>query len=472
MEFLFGGEMKVKLQTKPWKHQKEALNYLIDRKFGALYTDMGSGKTKVMIDLIVNRDFKRIIIVTTAKICKREVWYNEFGIHAPQLQNSVFNAFKYSSTKKVELLKQICLTRNLEQIIVTVNYESIWREPFKNYLLNNFKPDCIICDESHRIKTPGAKVSKFLQVIGRRTPNRYLLTGTPLSQSPLDIYAQYRFLEPSIFGTRYDEFKDTYANWISMAEGYKILNKSRPYKNLDMLRQKMFSCAYTCENLDLNLPTTQDITVEFDLSKQATAYYKELKKEGCLELEKGFLETGNILGIILRLQQLTSGYIKLEDDNKNTFYENIDTTRIETLKELIEAIPQYEPIIIFAKFRIDIKNIRNMLKDMGIGSSEMSGKEDTTQNWIDNKTRVLVIQIASGAEGLNELVKARYCIYYTLSHSLGQYLQSRKRLHRPGQIRPVIYYTLTARNTIDKTIMDSLKNNKNVVDYIMEKKKV
>lgn len=462
----------MKFYTKPWKHQREALKYLIDRDFGALYTDMGSGKTKIMIDLIANRGFKRVIVVTTAKACKRDVWHKEFGIHAPKLQKYVFNAFKYSSEKKVDKLKQINFKGNFEPIIMTINYESIWREPLKKYLLNNFKPDCVICDESHKIKSPSAKVSKFLQILGRKTPNRYLLTGTPLSQSPLDIYAQYRFLEPSIFGTRYDEFKDTYANWITMAEGYKILNKSRPYKNLGMLREKMFSCAYTCENLDLNLPPTQDIHIEFDLSSQATTYYKELKKEGCLELEKGFLETGNILGIILRLQQLTSGYIKLEDENKNKFYERVDTSRIEALKELIEGIPQDEPIVIFAKFRIDIKNIRDMLESIGIDSSEMSGKEDTTQDWVDNKTRVIVIQIASGAEGLNELVKSRYCIYYTLSHSLGMYLQSRKRLHRPRQTRPVIYYTLIAKNTIDKTILNSLKSNKNVVDYIMEKKKV
>ena len=460
---------KFKFTTKPWAHQLAALEYLFSRSFGALYTDMGSGKTKVLIDLIINKGFKRTIIVATNKVCTRQVWDKEILKHAPSAQIMVINLAGIDSDKKVRHLSYLRTETKLDQEVLIVNYEGIWREPFKTFLLNKYKPDCVICDESHRIKSAGSKVSRFLTRLGKITPNRYVMTGTPLAQSPLDIYAQYRFLQPSIFGTNFGDFSRQYANWISMPGGYSILDKNKPYKNLDELHEKMFSCAFDCK-VDQNLPPTQDIILEFEMPPQTQKYYAELKKEGCLELEQGDLETGNVLGIMTRLQQLTSGYLPLSVDGKKTVTE-IDTARQTALREWLEDIPEQEPIVVFAKFTKDIKNIRKTAESIGRKTSELSGHEDTLQDWVDDKTKVLVIQISAGAEGLNELVKAKYCLYYTHHHSLMLYKQSRKRLHRPGQLRPVIFYTLVAKlkkgKTIDELILEGLKANQEIIELVM-----
>lgn len=468
-------DMKLQFTTKPWKHQVSALKFLYPRSFGALYTVPGSGKTKVMIDLIVNRGFERTIIVATSKICKRHTWDTQIYLHAPEGQISVLNTSKIEGTKRADWVRE---SRNLTkkthpestQEVLIINYESVWREPFKSFLLNKYNADCIICDESHKIKSASSKCSKMLQLLGKRTPNRFLMTGTPLSQSPLDIYAQYRFLAPEIFGTRFDVFKNTYSNQIPMGN-FTVIDKKNPYKNLDAMHEKMFSCAFSQE-VQLDLPETRNIQIDFDLSPETQKYYKEFKKEGVLELSNGTVTSENVLVTITRLQQLCSGYLPVEDDEGNVKYEAIDTARQEAFLELLEGFPENEPVVVFAKYRKDIRNIRRIVASIGRKSSEMSGTRDTTHNWLAGKSTVLVVQISSGSEGLNELVKARYGVYYTLTNSLGQYIQSKARLNRPGQTRPVTFYTLVAKmkkgKTIDEVVLEGLAANKNVIDYIME----
>jgi SNF2 family DNA or RNA helicase len=460
----------MKFYTKPWKHQIEALKYLISRKYGALYTDMGSGKTKIMIDLIVNKDFKKTIIVCPKKVCR--VWLTEFSKHAPHAEFDIQDLSKIAGNNKVNHIIKNRQNKKFGYEVLIVNYESIWRDPLKSFLLNKYHADCIICDESHRIKSPGSKCSKFLHLIGKKTEYKYLMTGTPLAQSPLDIYAQYRFLDPEIFGTNFNNFKYQYSNWIQIkGEQYSIIDKRNPYKNLDELHRKMFSCAFKIDS-EIELPETQDIIIEYDIPKESDQFYQEIKKEGCLILDNGIVETSNVVSIVTKLQQIMSGYLPIETKEGKTTQE-IDTARQDVLYELIENIPPEEPIIIFAKYTKDIKDIHEVAKKLNRGSSEISGKVDTLDNWLEDKTKILAIQIRAGAEGLN-LTKAKYCIYYTLTYSLEKYQQSRKRVHRPGQTRPVVYYTIIGKikkgSSIDDQIFTSLQNNENLISKIMRNK--
>lgn len=452
----------LKFHTKPWKHQEEALKYLMPRDYAGLYIDMGGGKTKIIIDLIVNKGWKTVLIVAPKKVCR--VWKPQFGIHAPNESINVVDLSEIPTKDKAGVFKENVLDAKFRQTVFIINYDSIWREPFKKFLLN-YKLDAVICDESHRIKSPSSKTSKMLQLLGRRIDNRFIMSGTPLAQSPFDIYAQYRFMAPHIFGTNFHNFKQAYGNWTFSRSGYPMLMKDNPYKNLEELHDKMFSCAFKMD-VELSLPDTQDIRVEFDLSKESQKHYKELVREGALILKEGTVLTGNILTVATRLQQLTSGYLPLDDGT----ILDIDDSRREALKELLEDIPPEEPIVIFAKYKKDMKNIRKIVKDIGRTSSVLSGTKDTMGKWVEGKTDVLVVQITSGAEGI-DLTRARYCIYYTLTHSLAQYLQSRKRVHRPGQTRPVIYYTLISKmkkgKTIDERIAEGLANNQEINDYIM-----
>lgn len=459
----------LKFKTKPWKHQLEALKFLMNQGFGALYTDMGSGKTKVMVDLINNAGYKKTLIVAPKKVCR--VWPKEFLIHSLDPNICVLNVSNFSGERKcIEVNKRANLD---EKIVIVVNYDSVWREPFRSLVLKT-KWDACICDESHRIKTPSAKCSRMLALMTTRVPHRYMMTGTPLAQNPTDTYAQYKYLEPSIFGTRYDKFCDRYENvdlYRTARAGYTVLDEKQPYKNLDELREKMFSVAFNCQ-VELDLPEQHHITVEYDVPSKIQNYYKHIKKHGVLSLEQGTLTVENILSLTLRFQQLLDGYIPVLDDDMNETMVKVDDERVRVLQELIEGLGD-EPVVVFARFRKDFSDIREMLDSVHITHSEVSGAADTYEEWREGKTQVLLVQPQSGSEGL-DMTRSRYAIYYSKHPSLALYKQSLKRIHRPGQNRPCTYFHIIGKmstgNSVDETIMKAHQLNMEIVDYVMNNK--
>lgn len=464
--------MTYKFLTKPWAHQLKALEYLYDRDTAALYTDMGTGKSKIMIDLIVNRGWDVVLIACTKKGCQN--WVKQFKFHCPDIDEyNILNLTTYSTTEKCEVLKTEFKNRKSKTILIC-NYESIWRPPFSDELLKKYvKIDCIICDESHRIKSPSSKCSRFLTKIGKKVVHKYLVTGTPLAENPVDIYAQYRFLDPTIFGTNLGTFKSRYLNidlGLSSQLGYEVLRRDQPYKNLDELREKMFSCAFYGKS-EIKLPKKHNILYHYEVDKATEKMYKDIKDEGILVTDDGVLSVENVLSMSLRQQQILSGCIPITDENENIVPTIINNDRREVLKELLSGLPKDEPVVIFAKFRCDFTQIKEVCKELERGYSEISGVEDTEKDWQAGKTSIVAVQYASGSESIN-LTRAHYCIYYSLTHSLALYLQSKKRIHRPGQEHTVTYYHIIAQlskgKSVDETIMTALKEKKSVVDYIVK----
>lgn len=466
-------------KTKSWEHQLRALEYLYERDTAALYTDMGTGKTKVMIDLIVNRGFKRVLIVCTKKGCA--VWEREFQKHSSIQTEFVRNLSELSTSNKVQLLKSTplsaILSNKTDTLILICNYESVWREPFASLLLTKrLGIDCVICDESHKIKSPGSKCSRYLTKIGKHVPHRYLVTGTPMAENPEDIYAQYRFLDSSIFGTNLQNFRDRYENpdlRLSANIGHWVVDKNNPYKNQEELHDKMFSCAFKADS-SLKLPDQRNIVYKFPVSKKAEKAYKELEKEGVLEYRAGNLVVENVLNMSMRKQQILSGFVPVLSDEGKKRYVNIDQSRAEMLQELLEGLPKDEPVVIFARYTKDLKTVHSVCESLGRGYSELSGKNDTEPEWQAGKTSVLGVQYSSGSESV-DFTRARYCIYYSHTVSLAQYLQSKKRIHRPGQTRSVVYYHLVAQlskgTSEDEKYIAAYKRKQEVIDYIMEYEK-
>lgn len=471
----------LKFKTKPWSHQLKALRYLYKRDTAALYTDMGTGKTKVMIDLIYNRNFRRVLIVGTAKSC--DVWEEQIHIHGFKSKMECLNLKGIGMEKRINLLKKFLQDKRVDKStkikIVLINYESVWRKPLDRYFMRKTVGfDCIICDESHRIKSPASQCSRYLTKIGRTVKHRYLVTGTPLAENPMDVYAQYRFLDDRIFGTNYGNFKERYQNVDirrTAAVGYTILDRKNPYKNLDELREKMFSCAFYIES-SIELPEQTDLTYTFTLPEKVQQLYKEIQDEGVLELNGKYVESDNILSLLLKLQQITSGYLpvdpKYQDYNTKVKVINIHKERIRALEELIEELPDKEPMVVFANYKKDLKNVRKLCERLNIGYSEVSGRCDTLSDWKSGKTQIIGVQYSSGSESI-DLTRARYCVYYSLTRRLSLYEQSKKRIHRPGQTKPVVYYHFIARmkqgKTIDEVMFDALQAKRDVVEYIMDR---
>lgn len=464
-----------KLKTKPWKHQWKALDYVMVRDKAAIFTDMGTGKTKIMIDLIVNRGFKVTLIVGTKKAC--DVWEKEFKKHSEIPENLVFNLCGIPTPKKVSIIEEnLHLSQNNGTPVVFLNnYESIWIEPLKQYLYKQ-RFDCIICDESHRIKTPRSKVNICMSALGKRADCRYILSGTPTPESPIDIYGQYKFLDPTVFGTNFNNFKQQYENinaQETIRRGYVVLDEKEPYVNLDQLKKRMYSCAFNAKS-DVELPKVTHVYFEQYLSPEAQKVYKELNKEGVYEDESGITETNNILSKYTRLQQLLSGYLFAEDESfTEQFLVEKDRSKIEALEYLFEEISKEEKIVVFAKYRKDFDNIKTLCQKAGRKYGEISGKCDDYKAWQQGKLDVVAVQYNSGAESIS-LVEARYCVYYSHTFSYGQYQQSIKRTHRPGQERPVTYYHLISKvkgiQTVDDKIKKALSQKQSLVEYILSQK--
>lgn len=460
------------LKTKPWAHQLKALEYLYPRDAAALYTKPGSGKTKIMIDLIVNRGFKRVLVVAPKKPC--EVWKPQIQLHSDIPPENIHELYSLSGKKKAELLKTFKTVQPGEGCSIFIcNYDSVWQKPVdKIWFYKKLGIDCVICDESHRIKSPSSKCSCFLARLGKVVPHRYLLTGTPLAENPMDVYAQYRFLDRSIYGTNYRAFCEQYQNIdinLSARVGFPILDKKQPYKNLDNLKEKMFSCAFYM-NSTVKLPKTTRMVIKVPMPPEVEDVYKELAKEGALEMEEGFLTVNNALSMVIRKQQVTSGYLPLERDDGTTELKRISTYRRTFLYKFLKQLPESEPVVIFAKFQKDLYSIRKVTERLGCGYSEVSGRENTLRDWKSGKTRILGVQYTAGSESI-DLTRAHLCIFYTLDHSLGKYEQARARVHRPGQESPCIYYHFTAvmssGRTVDQDIVQCWKDKKNYIDLIM-----
>lgn len=463
-------------KTKPWAHQLKALEYMYPRDTAALYTKPGSGKTKIMIDLVINRGFKRVLVVAPKKPC--DVWIPQIQLHSNLTQDNIVSLHHLSGKDKAEQIRVVMQASKDKTVIFICNYDSVWRKPIdKMWFYKKLGLDCVICDESHRIKSPSSKCSRFLGKLGKIVPHRYLLTGTPLAENPTDVYAQYRFLDPTIYGTNYRAFCDRYQNIdanLSARVGFPILDKKSPYKNLDKLKEKMFSCAFYMKST-VKLPKTTRMVIKVPMDELSEQTYKELSKEGAVEFEEGFMTVNNALAMIMRKQQVTSGYLPIEREDGTSELKRISTYRRTFLYKFLQGIPESEPVVIFAKFQKDLYSIRKVAERLGCGYSEVSGREDSLKDWKAGKTRILGVQYTAGSESI-DLTRAHLCIFYTLDHSLGKYEQARKRVHRPGQESPCIYYhfvaTMSTGRTVDQDILQCWKDKKDYINIVMRGSKI
>lgn len=430
-----------------WSHQKQALEWLKDRKTGALFMEMGTGKSRIIIEHIKQMGFPSVLIVTTEK--GQRVWKEQYEEFCNDVTPVIL--------KKPE---QYVLSG-----INIINYEKMWKDQFIKVFLKH-PPVCVVMDESHKIKAAGSKVSQRAHTLSKRIPYRYILTGTPIGNTPFDIYGQFRFMDSSLFGTNFSTFSNQYAD-IDTSKGYPMVLQ---YKNLEALHKIIHDNSFSVKASDvLDLPEERSIILKYSLSPAAKKAYKEMKGDSIFKWGEEVVTAHNVISKMLRLQQIASGFCPVYDDNMNEKIVKLDNGRQELLKELVENFDMEEPLVVFCRFKMDIKEIRRVLAKSGRTILEISGSHnDYTVFRKHPQGCVLICQISSGAEALN-LTATRYCIYYTLDYKLMQFNQSKKRVMRAGQTRKVTYYFLQSDTYAEKAIYKCLENNQDIVDKIMGK---
>jgi SNF2 family DNA or RNA helicase len=426
----------------------------------AFFMDMGTGKTVTTIAvagaLYEDKWITKMLVVAPKSIVG--VWEQEFKKWADF--ECIVTVLEGDSRKKASTLNHLG-TAGLQ--VAVVNYESAWRleaELFK------WAPDFIVCDESSKIKNPQAKQARALHKLGVAAKFKAILTGTPITNNPLDFFSQYKFCDPDIFGNSFYSFRARYATM----GGYG--NKQvMGYRNLAELVTKAHSIAFRIRIEDaVDLPDKVDETRAVELSRTAQAIYKSIDEDSYAELMQGEVTTRNVLTRLLRLSQCTGGFIR---DDEGGIVQEVSRAKLDALDDILDECESAgKKAVVFARFIPEIQAIEQLLKKRNTkyavihgGITDRSSQVDTFQT--DPECKVFVGQLQTTGMGLT-LTAASVAVFYSLDFSYANYEQSRARIHRIGQTQKCLYIHLVAKGTVDEKVMEALKSKGDVARLMVD----
>jgi SNF2 family DNA or RNA helicase len=440
-----------------WTKQVEAFEALVGLETPALLMDMGTGKTIVQLALLEHHSKQRILVVCPKYVV--DVWPVEIDKHA-SLPYVVCAVGSGSAKQRAIKIHSAFLRATNEDrpLIVVINYESVWR-PGLRKTIEVVPWDAIVCDESHRIKAANSKVSKYMYHLGKRVGYRSIMTGTPVANTPLDVYGQYRFLGRHIYyGMTFHEFKMRYAIWGGF-EGRVPIR----FINLDELRKIMHSVAFTVkidEVVDLPEGVTTIIAGQLESAVQKT--YDQLAKEFVVQTDNGYITVENALTKMLRLHQLAGGWAEYDEGNG----EVVSKAKRKLCEEVLMDLGA-ERVIIFTRFVNDAVQAKDAAWCTGYETFELTGSANELEMWkgYEDGAAALIVQIQAGSEGI-DLTQAHHVIYYSIGYSLGEYNQSKARTRRPGQTKAVQYIHLAMSGTVDEAILDAIHRKQDIAEYV------
>ena len=460
------------IKVKPYRHQKDAVRFANQvlgytkkpavSKSVAILAEMGTGKSLITIatagQLYKGGHIRKMLVVAPLSITG--VWKEEFAKFADF--DYRLEVLEGTTAEKNKTLQSLDRTHDKLQVAV-INYESAWRMEGE---LAFWRPSIIVCDESTKIKNPQAKQSKAMHRLGRVSKHNFILTGTPITNNPLDFYSQYKFLDEKIFGSSFYVFRAKYA----VMGGYGN-HQIVGYKNLDDLTAKAHAIAYRITKAEaLDLPEQVDTTRLITLEPRAESIYRMVEKESVAELENGEITAPNILTKLLRLSQITGGYLRSNDGERA---EEISRAKMNALEEIVEeCMESGKKLVIFARFIPEIDAIERMLKKAQIGYSLIKGEvkdraEQVAKFQTDPDCKVFIGQLQTTGMGLT-LTAADTAVFYSLSYNFADYEQAKARIHRIGQKNNCTYIHLIATKTVDEKVMEALKSKKNIADLVVD----
>ena len=399
----------------------------------------------------------RVLIVAPLSILG--VWQDEFNNFADFDYNLA--VLTGTSAKKIDTLRH--LNGNALQVAV-INYESAWRLEKE---LTAWNPDLIIADEGHKIKTHNISASKAMHRLGARARYRLLLTGTPVTNKAIDVFSQYKFLNPAIFGQSFYAFRNRYFDMVGYGNHTPVLKKSMERE----LTEKIHSIAYRATKAEcLDLPETTDIIRKVELEPQAMRLYRNLVKDSYAELSEGEVTITNVLTKLLRLSQLTGGFLGSDDSSKA---EQVSTAKLKVLEDIIDsALEENKKLVVIARFNPEINAICRMLDKKGVRYSLLTGSVKDRDEQVyrfqnDSDVPIFVGQIATAGLGIT-LTAASTMVFYSLDYSMSNFEQTKARIHRAGQRMPCTYIYLTASGTVDEKVLKALKNKANLAKTLVD----
>ena len=453
---------KYKFKTKPDPHQIEALKRAVKaRKFG-IFFQQRVGKTKVAIDFCgvesVLRGATKVLIVCPLSV--RTEWGSQLADHLPvPYEFYLFPKLKAKRREMVyNLLKPDVLT------FMVVNYDLLSNE---RDLLRHWKADIIIFDESHLLKNQAGKRSKAAYYISSKAEAVLLLTGTPIPKRWYDVFAQFRVMDSSIFGSRWTDFKRKYAV-MGGYMGKQIVDCTDPKKISDIMAKHSIR---VLRRDVFDEPKVEYVTIPVTLEPKAQKFYKTLSKQFTAELDGKEVLADMAIVRLMRLQQACGGFVPDEDGNMM----NISKAKLKVITDLVTThVEGGEPVVIFHRFSAEGVAITESLSNKGYRVAEFNGRTSEAGR-LEARTRfqaeeldAIIIQISTGAMGV-PLWKSHINIFYSMDFSLSNFQQGRDRVMGRYQKNDVTNYFLAVDKTVDHKIIKTLQNDEDVAASISDR---
>jgi SNF2 family DNA or RNA helicase len=470
-----------KFKTKPYDHQLKAWEDSWSADYYALFMEMGTGKSKVAIDTI-GALYKAKKIDSALILAPKGVYDNwirgEIPTHLPdEIERTVVRWTPTTSKKFQDEMKELVYEKNDKQLkIFVMNIEALStpRGTKAAYFFLKCNPNNImVVDESTTIKNRKATRTKNVMLLADQAKYRRILTGSPVTKSPMDLYSQCAVLSPKALGfNSYYAFQNRYALVQNRKMGTRAFQEIVGYRRLDELNQKLdtFSNRILKEDC-LDLPDKMYIRRDVDLTDEQKRVYKQMKKLALAKLDNGELATtASVLTQIMRLQQICCGFLQPDEGE----IQPIENNR---LKELFEITDELQgKAIIWASYTHDIQRIADALRDRFgpeavatyYGETPQDERQDIVTKFQDknNPLRFFVGQPRTGGYGIT-LTAANTVIYYSNSYDLEIRLQSEDRAHRIGQGSKVTYIDLVSPDTIDEKILKALRGKINLAGEVL-----
>ena len=468
--------MNYKFKTKPYTHQLKALEMSWDKKAFAYFMEMGTGKSKVLIDnismLYDKGKINGALIVAPKGVYKN--WYSaEIPTHMPDHIEKKAVLWQAMINKKQQQILDTLFKPETDLHILIMNVEALSTKKgvdFAAKFLNSH--DCLMAiDESTTIKNPDAKRTKNIVGLGEKVKFKRILTGSPVTKSPLDLYKQCEFLDTWLLDhASYYTFRTRYAVMKTAHFGGRSVQIVAGYKNLAELSDKLKPFSYRVLKDDcLDLPKKTFMKRIVNLTPDQFKVYEQMKKQALAILNGKMITTANALTQLMRLQQITCGHFKADDGTTQELKSN-------RLDELIDVLGEIEgKVVIWAHWQSDVRQIiKAIVEEFGpdsfvdyYGLTPQENRQKNIKRFQDDdKCRFFVGTPQTGGYGIT-LTAASNMIYYSNGYDLEKRQQSEARIDRIGQTKKMTYIDILSQDTIDEHIVKALRKKVNIASKVM-----
>lgn len=478
MEFIF--------ETAPYAHQRAELQRSCFAEYWAYFWEQGTGKSKLFIDRCANMwAADKIAGALLLSMNGPHADFVREGVteHWPKGMQIVARSYRSGMGKRAKAEFEQVMQPGNGFRLMTINYEAARTKPGMDACLR-FIRSCsgrvlIGADESDLIKSPSAAQTRAAINLARKCSHRVIMTGTEVTQGPLDLYAQTQFLLPGALGCpNFITFKNHYAEWreriIQSGPGpARRFPELVRYKNLEELRARLAKFSSTLKKRDcLDLPEKVYVQRSVILGEEQRRHYDLVRERVLAECDAGEITTDHALTKILRLAQITGGFLPLDGQEPRP----IGNAKWSVMLQDIEAVPEDDGIIVWARFVPELRFISEALAQRWTvarywGEIDPETRALEAEEFKAGRRRIMVAQQQAGGRG-HTWLRGTHVFYFSNDYSWARRAQSEDRPHRIGQTQTVTYYDYAAEDTVDRKIIAALKFKQNLAEFFKDRNSI